>query len=58
MGLADVDYQELDPVVVCGIEVLEANRPLEEGRSSKAAKDQGHRTLAAKTGEPDGIFAL
>ena len=58
MGLANVNHQELDPVAVRGIEILEANRPLEKGRSSKTAKDQRHRPLAAQAREPEWILAL
>ena len=40
MGFADVDYEKVYPVVICCIEVAEANCLADKGRSCEAAEDE------------------
>ena len=58
MGFADIDYEKVYPVVICCIEVAEANCLADKGRSRKAAENECNGFVFAKLREAHGVFAV
>lgn len=48
MRFPDIDGQEFDLVLEFFVEIVETDGPLNIGRSSETAKDQGDRFFTAK----------
>lgn len=58
MRLLDVDDEELDPVTVRPVELLQAPGLLAEGRSGVGAEDERDRARASKARQADGLGAV
>ncbi len=55
MRLANVNHQKLDLAIIGFVKVAKADRFPYEGRSGKAAEDQGDRFLPTKIRESNGF---
>ena len=53
MRFLDVNNEEFRAILVGVVELFEGTKLVPERGSGVAAKDQHHRPLAAKAGEPD-----
>jgi hypothetical protein len=58
MGFADVDVEELHPLVVLLVQVVKTDRPFDVGGSGETAEDQGNGFLASKIREVHRILAM